>query len=251
MLAGWITGGSGGRSASCASGGGSGRPTSPRLSASRSRRSRGSSAGRLDGVTMGSLERVFAELGIRNTLADMVGRRGARPAARRPPLGDARCHRADVRVAARVDDRARGLVRDLRERGVIDILAWHAASRTLLVIELKTELVDVQETVGTLDRKRRLAAQVAAERGWKPAAVSVWLVIADSRTNQRRVAAHRAMLRAAYPVDGRTIGRWLQAPSGAIAALSFLPSTRGTSANREFAPVRRVSGRRPSVDPRR
>ena len=43
----------------------------------------------------------------------MVGRRGARPSARRPPLGDARCHRAPVRVSARVDDRARGLVRDL------------------------------------------------------------------------------------------------------------------------------------------
>lgn len=30
------------------------------------------------------------------------------------------------------------------ERGVIDILAWHAATRSLLIIELKTELVDSQ-----------------------------------------------------------------------------------------------------------
>jgi hypothetical protein len=56
------------------------------------------------------------------------------------------------------------------------------------------------------------------------------------------------MLRAAYPVDGRTIRGWLQAPSGAIAALSFLPSNRGTSASQEFAPVRRVSRGRLSVD---
>src|SRR5687767_12752739 len=48
------------------------------------------------------------------------------------------------------------------ERGVIDVLAWHAASRTLLVIELKTELADLNELVGTIDRKRRLAADVAA-----------------------------------------------------------------------------------------
>ena len=62
------------------------------------------------------------------------------------------------------------------ERGAIDILAWHAPTRSLLVIELKTEIVDVQETVGTLDRKRRLAAKVAAERGWAPASISAWLL---------------------------------------------------------------------------
>ena len=50
------------------------------------------------------------------------------------------------------------------ERGVIDILAWHAATRTLLVIELKTEIVDINELMGTVDRKRRLAATVAREQ---------------------------------------------------------------------------------------
>ncbi len=43
------------------------------------------------------------------------------------------------------------------ERGIIDVLAWRPARRILLVIELKTEIVDVNETLGTLDRKRRLA----------------------------------------------------------------------------------------------
>ena len=31
------------------------------------------------------------------------------------------------------------------ERGVIDILAWHAATRSLIVIELKTEIVNVSK----------------------------------------------------------------------------------------------------------
>ena len=35
------------------------------------------------------------------------------------------------------------------ERGAIDVLAWHAATRTLLVIELKTEIVDVQELLAS------------------------------------------------------------------------------------------------------
>lgn len=133
------------------------------------------------------------------------------------------------------------------ERGAIDILAWHEASRTLLVIELKSELVDVQETVGTLDRKVRLAPQVAAARGWRPLIVASWLVVADSPTNRRRVQLHGAMLRAAYPADGRTMPGWLQEPLGSIAALSFLSSSHAAGTNRSLAPVRRVRRRKPSV----
>jgi len=48
------------------------------------------------------------------------------------------------------------------ERGVIDILAWHAPTRTLLVVELKTEIVDVQLLIGTVDRYRRLARRSSA-----------------------------------------------------------------------------------------
>lgn len=47
------------------------------------------------------------------------------------------------------------------ERGVIDILAWHPGRRALLITELKTDIADVSDLVGTVDRKRRLAAQVA------------------------------------------------------------------------------------------
>ena len=76
------------------------------------------------------------------------------------------------------------------ERGVIDILAWHPGRRALLVIELKTDLADMNEIVGTFDRKRRLARQIALERGWDPVTVSAWLIVVDSRTNRRRVGAH-------------------------------------------------------------
>ena len=126
------------------------------------------------------------------------------------------------------------------ERGAIDILAWHAASRSLLVIELKTEIVDVQELVGTLDRKVRLAAKIAAERSWSPASVSVWLLVAEGPTNRRRVEAHGSMLRGAFPIDGRSITAWLRAPQGRVAALSFLSSTRPANASRRLAPVHRV-----------
>jgi hypothetical protein len=109
------------------------------------------------------------------------------------------------------------------ERGVIDILAWHAPTRSLLVIELKTVLVDVNELVGSVDRKRRLAPVIARERGWDPMTVSTWVVVSPDRTNERRLAAHRTMLRAAFPMDGRGLNRWLRQPDGAVNALS-LPS---------------------------
>src|SRR5688572_14591779 len=91
------------------------------------------------------------------------------------------------------------------ERGVIDLLLWHPDRRALLVVELKTDLVDVNELLGTLDRKRRLAPRIAAERGWSPLTVSAWIVVAGSRTSERRIAAHRTIPRAAYPADGRRI----------------------------------------------
>jgi hypothetical protein len=116
---------------------------------------------------------------------------------------------------------------------------------TLLVIELKTELADVQETVGTLDRKVRLAARVAADRGWEPVAVACWLLVADGGTNRRRVQAHRAMLRNALPADARSMSGWLRNPRGPIRALSFLADTHGTSDNRRLAQVHRV--RRPKA----
>lgn len=43
------------------------------------------------------------------------------------------------------------------ERGSIDLLAWHAATRTLLVVEIKTEITSAEETLRRHDAKVRLA----------------------------------------------------------------------------------------------
>ena len=125
------------------------------------------------------------------------------------------------------------------ERGIIDLLLWHPGRRALLIIELKTEIVDTGELLGTMDRRRRLAREIVKERGWDPLSVSTWVVLAPSRTNERRVAQHRSVLRSAFPSDGRRIRRWLRDPVGSIAALSpwWEPSAVPS------APTRRV--RRP------
>jgi transcriptional regulator with XRE-family HTH domain len=138
------------------------------------------------------------------------------------------------------------------ERGSIDLLCWHDASRTLLVLEAKTELVSIEETLRRLDQKVRLAPGVARDRlGWKAAAVGRLLVMGESTSNRRRVAAHRGVLAAALPVSGRRAGAWLRDPVGPFAGLLFLPDTREVTHNqRATTPkrVRRLTGPRPERD---
>jgi hypothetical protein len=130
------------------------------------------------------------------------------------------------------------------ERGVIDVLAWHSPTRTLLVIELKSELVDISELLGTFDRKMRLAPQIAGDRGWRAARVAGWLLVADGRTNRRRLAMHRDVLRARFKADGRAIEGWLRRPAEPLLALSFLPIRHLAGLSQPLAPPKRVRRRR-------
>ena len=113
------------------------------------------------------------------------------------------------------------------ERGVIDQLAWHESTGHLLVIELKTEFVDINEMLGTLDRKVRLARVIARERGWHPTAASVWLVVSDTRTNRRHAAEHATLLGSRFKLDGRQLRSFLRQPGAATTGLAFM-----TDANR-------------------
>ena len=128
------------------------------------------------------------------------------------------------------------------ERGVIDILAFHRPTRRLLVIELKTAIVDIQDLIGTLDCKRRLARQVARDRGWDPLGVSIWLVVADTRTNHRRVAAHRTVLGTVFREDGTRMRAWLHSPAGDVAALSYMPIADGAGTRTQLTGRKRASG---------
>ena len=105
------------------------------------------------------------------------------------------------------------------ERGVVDQMAWHEGRAHLLVIELKTEFVDINEMLGTLDRKMRLAPRLAMDRGWPPNLVSAWLIITDTRTNRRHAARHASLLRS--PLDGRSLSSFLDDPVAATHGMAF------------------------------
>jgi transcriptional regulator with XRE-family HTH domain len=126
------------------------------------------------------------------------------------------------------------------ERGAIDLLAWHPASRTLLVVEVKSEIVEAGRLIAQVDRYRRLAPDIVRPRGWFPARVATWVVVVDSRTNRRRVADNRAALRNSYPDDGRVLRGWLGNPSRPLSALSFMPDERAAHLTRGSDRQRRV-----------
>ncbi len=128
----------------------------------------------------------------------------------------------------------------LGERGAIDILAWHAASRTLLVVELKTELTSIEATLRRLDQKERLAPAIARERfGWQPVAVGVMLVVREGRPTARVRDEAGALLAAALPSRSVSARAWLRRPSGGIRGLWFLsPTDRGGSKRRTGGPDR-------------
>src|SRR5262245_44990256 len=137
------------------------------------------------------------------------------------------------------------------ERGVVDLVAWNAEARVLLLVELKTELVDPNDLLAVADRRRRLAEKIVEPFGWKPAIVGQWVVVADSRTNRRRLAQHQALLRSAFPADGRAVAGWLARPMKPLSALWFLPDFNGVSVRRGRAPRLRVRASAASVKPPR
>jgi len=112
------------------------------------------------------------------------------------------------------------------ERGSIDILGFHPDTGTVLVVEVKSVVPDVQATLMTLDRKARLAREVARDRGWVATRVGRLLVIAESRTSRRRIETHRALFEAALPSRAIAVRSWLRSPDGqpAFAGLLFLSS---------------------------
>jgi Holliday junction resolvase-like predicted endonuclease len=95
------------------------------------------------------------------------------------------------------------------ERGSIDLLALHTATGILLVIEIKTALLDVQAVLATLDAKTRLASHVAAGLGWRPTSTVPMIVLAGGTTTRRRVQQY-ASLFSGFGMRGHAARAWLR-----------------------------------------
>jgi transcriptional regulator with XRE-family HTH domain len=123
------------------------------------------------------------------------------------------------------------------ERGSIDILAWHAASRTLLIVEVKSVVPDVQATLFVFDRKVRLGRPVAEDRGWHATRVAQLIVIGESRTARRRVETHASTFDARFPARAREIRAYLANPMrrDSLRGLWFLAIRTGAGSRQRVA----------------
>jgi hypothetical protein len=132
------------------------------------------------------------------------------------------------------------------ERGSVDVLAWRPRERALLIVEVKTELDDLQDLLSVLDRKVRLVPRlVAAERGWRAAALGVVVVLRESSGARDAVARHLATFSASLPQRNVEIRRWVANPgaSGLRGVWFLRDSHRGTVMEGRGGP-RRVRGPR-------
>jgi transcriptional regulator with XRE-family HTH domain len=129
------------------------------------------------------------------------------------------------------------------ERGSIDVLAWHPKFGALLVVEVKSTLVSVEELLRRLDVKVRLAPRLVVELfGARAAIVGRVVVLPEAMTERRRVGRHSAVLDVALPQRGRDVTRWLREPAGHLAGLLFLSDTYGRGVSETNGGPQRVRG---------
>ena len=137
------------------------------------------------------------------------------------------------------------------ERGSVDILAAHARSRAVLVVEVKTELTSIEQLGRKVDEKVRLARQrLCRDRfGWAPIYAGRLLVWPDLDSRRRAVRRHSAVLDVAFPARGLEVRTWLRRPSGDLGGVLFVAdmSPGTTSARRRGAErIRRPTATAPT-----
>jgi hypothetical protein len=88
-------------------------------------------------------------------------------------------------------------------RGRIDLLGFDATVRRLVVVEVKTELLDAGGLERQVDRYACLCLDVARRRGWRVAEVSVAVLVLATAEADAFLLANREVMAGAFPVRGR------------------------------------------------
>lgn len=128
------------------------------------------------------------------------------------------------------------------DRGSVDLVAWHEASRTLLLVEVKSRITNLQDLFARFATKLRIVPNLlAGERGWKPQAVGRLIALPGTTGNRSIVASHRDLFDASYPARAREINRWLQDPTSDLGGVWFIPPSRHAAGKRALR-VRRTGG---------
>jgi transcriptional regulator with XRE-family HTH domain len=136
------------------------------------------------------------------------------------------------------------------DRGSVDIVAWHGATCALLIIEVKTQIVEINQLVASIDRKARVVPRLLrSEKGWRPAVVGRLLIARDTRTVRAAIERHPATFASSLPDRTLRCWKWIAAPSGNLAGLMFLSNHRlaAVMRGRRRVRCRRAPGSGPPV----
>ena len=109
------------------------------------------------------------------------------------------------------------------DRGSVDVLAWRPDAGALLLIEIKTEIGNLEETLRVLDMKTRVVPGLVSRAGeWRPRVVGTVLVLPDATAHRNVVGQYAATLAAALPSRTWAVRRWLVEPAGPIRGIWFI-----------------------------
>jgi transcriptional regulator with XRE-family HTH domain len=140
------------------------------------------------------------------------------------------------------------------DRGSVDILAWHPDCRALLIVEIKTEITDLQETLRVLDMKRRVVPIVSRlDCGWDPRLIAAVLVMPDASTHRDLIDRHGALVSASLPARTWAVRHWVSRPTGDLRGVWFFRNTGDGGAMWKVEPTRRIrlpSRAEPTASPR-
>lgn len=190
--------------------------------------------GQIDGVTIGTLDKVASalELDLRLELRGRLGdvdRLVDRDHARLVELVVARLRAEGWEVIVEYTFNHFG------ERGSVDVVAYHSGLRALLIVEVKTRLTDLQAFLASFGRKLRLVPDLLrTERGWDARAVGRLLVLPGTTANRSIVVQHRSVFDVSFPARADAIRRWLRTPMEALAGVWFVSASRQTASKRVF-----------------
>lgn len=115
------------------------------------------------------------------------------------------------------------------DRGRVDLLAYHRATKTVLVVEVKTILTHLGEMFGSMNVKQRVVGTLAGERNWEVETIGTLLAVADTVSSRGIVSGHAALFDE-FDVRANEIRQWLSHPSGARRMLLWVKPTKSKRA---------------------
>lgn len=100
-----------------------------------------------------------------------------------------------------------------RSHGWIDVLAHQRAAGAVFVGEIKTTLDDLGGAQRQLSWYEREAWAAGRAIGWRFHRVDAALLVLATEDVERHLTEHAVLLQRAFPVRGRRLGAWLNAPA--------------------------------------